>query len=195
MSLRYALLGLLARESLTGYDLTKRFDSTVGFFWSAKHSQIYPELANLTQEGLVTFELITQTSKPNKKVYTITPEGRAALREWVETPSDKRNVKDPLLMRVWVVGMIDPGLALAQLREARTDWLRRGTRLRDAESLAISQGADVPSSENMHLGAYLALRCGHLQQRAYVEWLEWAIELMERVLLNGQDADQELRPV
>jgi len=120
MSLRFALLGLLARESLTGYDLTKRFDSTVGFFWSAKHSQIYPELANLTQEGLVTFELVTQTSKPNKKIYTITEEGRNVLRSWIDTPGDRRTVKDPLLMRIWVVGMIDPELALRQLREVAT---------------------------------------------------------------------------
>src|SRR5690349_5022418 len=96
MSLRFAILGLLARESLTGYDLTKRFDTTIAFFWSAKHSQIYPELATLTKEGLVTYEVVTQTSKPNKKVYTITPEGIAALAAWVSEPRDKRTVKDPM---------------------------------------------------------------------------------------------------
>jgi DNA-binding PadR family transcriptional regulator len=182
MSLRYALLGLLARESLTGYDLTKRFDTTVGFFWSAKHSQIYPELANLTQEGLVTFELVTQTSKPNKKIYTITEEGRAALRAWMDTPGDRRTVKDPLLMRMWVVGMVDPELALRQLRETLVEFEKRGVFLEQMEAVTAEQGAGDPSPDNVELGAYLTLRCGLLQHRAYQDWLVWAIAHLERVV-------------
>jgi DNA-binding PadR family transcriptional regulator len=185
MSLRYALLGLLARESLTGYDLTKRFDSTVGFFWSAKHSQIYPELANLTSEGLVTFELITQTSKPNKKIYTITAEGRDALRHWVETSGDKRNVKDPLLMRIWVVGMVDPAHALAQLREIQVEEERRWAQLREADNKLQQQGADQATPDNVSLGAYMALRCGQMQYQAYAEWLKWAIAQLEQVVAAG----------
>ncbi|MDB5096260.1 MAG: Transcriptional regulator PadR-like family [Cyanobacteria bacterium RYN_339] len=182
MSLRFALLGLLARESLTGYDLTKRFDSTVGFFWSAKHSQIYPELANLTQEGLVTYELVTQTSKPNKKVYTITEEGRAALRAWIDTPGDRRTVKDPLLMRIWVVGMVDPNLALRQLREVSAEYEKRGAALEQAELEARAAGADRPTPDNMGLGAFMTLRCGLLQHQAYREWLNWSIAQLERVV-------------
>jgi DNA-binding PadR family transcriptional regulator len=182
MSLRYALLGLLARESLTGYDLTKRFDSTVGFFWSAKHSQIYPELASLTQEGLVTFELVTQTSKPNKKIYTITEEGRAALRSWMDTPGDRRTIKDPLLMRMWVVGMVDPELALRQLRETLVEYEKRSVYLEQTEALALEKGADRATPDNVDLGAYLTLRCGLLQHKAYRDWLVWAIAQLERVV-------------
>lgn len=182
MSLRFALLGLLARESLTGYDLTKRFDSTVGFFWSAKHSQIYPELASLTQEGLVTFELITQTSKPNKKVYTITEAGREALRSWVEQPCDRRTVKDPLLMRIWVVGMVDPARALHHLRETRSEYERRVVAIREAEAQFQANRANVPDPDNVNLGSYMALRCGKLQVDAYYHWLEWAIAELETLL-------------
>lgn len=182
MSLRFALLGLLARESLTGYDLTKRFDSTVGFFWSAKHSQIYPELANLTQEGLVTFELVTQTSKPNKKIYTITEEGRNALRSWIDTPGDRRTVKDPLLMRIWVVGMIDPELALRQLREVAAEYEKRGVQLIQMEAMAREHGSDKTTPDNEGLGAYLTLKCGLMQHQAYSEWLNWAVGQLERVI-------------
>jgi DNA-binding PadR family transcriptional regulator len=188
MSLRFALLGLLARDSLTGYDLTKRFDSTVGFFWSAKHSQIYPELANLTQEGLVTYELVTQTSKPNKKVYTITEEGRAALRAWVDTPGDKRTVKDPFLMRIWVVGMVDPALALRQLREVAAEFDRRDAGLQQAELAARASGADRATPDNIELGAYMTLRCGLLQHQAYREWLAWSIDQLERVIAASAKA-------
>lgn len=184
MSLRFALLGLLARESLTGYDLTKRFDSSVGFFWTAKHSQIYPELASLTQDGLVTFELITQTSKPNKKVYTITDQGRQALRDWVATPGDRRTVKDPLLMRTWVVGLMDPEVALQQLREAKVEYDRRGTYLNDTDLMLRDMGATETQADNPLLGMYLSAKCGLMQHEAYSQWLSWAIGQLETAIAN-----------
>lgn len=50
-TLGYAILGLLSRERLSGYDLTRGMRGRVGNFWSAKHSQIYPELARLEEGG------------------------------------------------------------------------------------------------------------------------------------------------
>lgn len=184
MSLRHALLGLLARESLTGYDLTKMFDSTVGFFWSAKHSQIYPELANLTQDGLVTFEVVTQTSKPNKKVYTITEQGREVLREWSGSSSEKRLVKDPLLMRVWNVGQVDPEALLPQLQRELEENEARLEHLRAFESDATADGAHATSRDNSWLGAVMALRCGIQQSECYIDWLKWAIAQLEATI-NG----------
>lgn len=186
MSLRYAILGLLVRESLTGYDLTKKFDTTIGFFWSAKHSQIYPELANLTQEGLVTFELVTQTSKPNKKVYTITEAGREALKDWMNTPRERRTVKDPLLMRAWIVGLVEPELAIAQLREALAEYEQRCEVFRQIEAGTRAEGAFEPNADNEWLGAGLALRCGVMQAQAYRDWLVWAIGQLEVVLSARQ---------
>lgn len=187
MSLRFAILGLLARESLTGYDLTKKFDTTIGFFWSAKHSQIYPELANLTQEGLVTFELVTQTSKPNKKVYTITDAGRETLTEWMHAPRERRAVKDPLLMRAWIVGIVDPALALVQLRETLADYDQRCEIFKQMEAGARGDGAFEPHADNEWLGAALALRCGVMTNQAYRDWLVWAVEQLEVALEARQN--------
>ena len=181
MSLRYALLGLLARESLTGYDLTKKFDSTIGFFWSAKHSQIYPELAALTKEGLVTFEVVTQTSKPNKKVYTITDDGRKDLTRWVGSEGERRSVKDPLLMRVWAVGVAAPDDLLPQMRECLTDMDRRLAFLAATESQLVGLGIAEPVPGNTELGPYLAMRCGMKQYAAYRDWLVETIATLEQV--------------
>jgi DNA-binding PadR family transcriptional regulator len=178
MSLRYAILGLLARESLTGYDLTKRFDTTIAFFWSAKHSQIYPELAALTKEGLVTFEVVTQTSKPNKKVYTITPDGLQALADWVAEPREKRTVKDPMLLRAWTIGTVDPDLVLPQLREAKEEW---GKRVDFLEAIEVNP-PEREGRDDFDLaweGPMLGLRLGIMQARTYCDWLSWAIERVE----------------
>lgn len=181
MSLRFALLGLLARESLTGYDLTKRFDTTIGFFWSAKHSQIYPELANLTKEGLVTFEVVAQTSKPNKKVYTITDAGREALIEWVAEPREKRTVKDPLMMRIWALGVVPPEQALPQLREALEEYEQRAAILEEMEREAQQNDAFALAPGNPWVGPGLALRFGQTSARCYRDWLKEAIAQLEMI--------------
>lgn len=191
MSLRNALLALLAREPMTGYDLTKSFDRTVGAFWSAKHSQIYPELAALAKDGLVEFELVTQTSKPNKKVYRVTPTGLDSLVGWLAEPPERRNVKDPLLMRMWVVGLVEPGPALAVLRAAEPALAERVAALKQVESEAMANGGFLASPENTHLGATMVLRAGQMQAEAYLNWLRWAIAQLEIVTQGGPGQSAE----
>jgi DNA-binding PadR family transcriptional regulator len=78
MALRYALLGLLTAGPASGYDLTKRFDRSVGYAWHAGHSQIYPEMAKLCAEGLV--EVAEEAGPRGRKTYTITGAGLESLR-------------------------------------------------------------------------------------------------------------------
>jgi len=72
---------------MTGYELAKTFDASIGFFWKADHQQIYRELSRLRDKGHVVGTEVVQTGKPNKLVYTLTSEGRAALKHWAAKPS------------------------------------------------------------------------------------------------------------
>ena len=56
-TLKYAILGLLNRNEMTGYELSKEFETTLFEFWNAKHSQIYPELKSLNAEGLIQYRV------------------------------------------------------------------------------------------------------------------------------------------
>ncbi|MEB3196689.1 MAG: helix-turn-helix transcriptional regulator [Candidatus Sericytochromatia bacterium] len=118
MSLRYAILGLLARREMTGYDLTKHLAASDGLFWSAKHSQIYPELAALTRLGLVQYQAVAQIGRPEKKVYVLTPEGHRTLGAWVGEPPEARVLKDPMLIKVWALGTVSPQQLEPVLRRA-----------------------------------------------------------------------------
>ena len=71
-TLKYAILGLMMQAPITGYDISKAFGPGLGSFWSAKHSQIYPELKRLTQEGLIQYSVVTQGERMEKKLYEIT---------------------------------------------------------------------------------------------------------------------------
>ena len=86
-----AILACLTERPMTGYELAKTFDTSIGFFWKADHQQIYRELSKLRDRGHVQAREVVQTGKPNKLVYTLTPEGRAALKHWAARPSRQRS--------------------------------------------------------------------------------------------------------
>src|SRR5438270_4169475 len=98
-ALGYALLSLLARELLSGYDIARYMQVPVGFFWQARHSQIYPELARLEAQGLVTHQVVEQRDRPDKKLYSITGAGHAALRQWVTEPTADPPVRNELVLK------------------------------------------------------------------------------------------------
>lgn len=94
MSLRYALLGFLSTEPASGFDLAREFGEGLGWFWFASHSQIYPELRRLEEEGLVTSTEVPGGPGKQKRVYEITERGEAELQEWLEQPTEYPPVRD-----------------------------------------------------------------------------------------------------
>ena len=99
MSLRHALLAILAVEPLTGYELTKYFDRSAANVWHAPHSQIYPELRKLESAGLVTAESETRGDHGVKRTYSITDAGRDVLVEWVEEATPPAPERDDFRLK------------------------------------------------------------------------------------------------
>ncbi|MBT3388875.1 MAG: PadR family transcriptional regulator [Chloroflexi bacterium] len=86
MSLKHAILGFLNYRPYSGYDLKKIFDTSVRHFWPADQSQIYRTLARMSKKGWTETEVIRQESRPDRKLYHISPAGREELRRWLLTP-------------------------------------------------------------------------------------------------------------
>src|SRR6476619_6386111 len=105
MSLRYAVLGLLARRPSTGYELTQTFDRSLRTSWHARHSQIYPELARLEAEGLV--EVVGHGAR-RSKTYAITADGRAQLRRWLVETEPDRSQRSESSLRLFLTPLLDP---------------------------------------------------------------------------------------
>jgi DNA-binding PadR family transcriptional regulator len=105
MSLRYAVLGLLARRPSTGYELTRTFDRSLSTSWHARHSQIYPELAKLEGAGLI--ELVEEGPR-RSKTYDITDAGRAALRHWLVEAEPDRSQRNESGLRLFLTPLLNP---------------------------------------------------------------------------------------
>jgi PadR family transcriptional regulator, regulatory protein AphA len=109
MSLKYGILGLLNYGPTTGYDLDKTFKESLNFFWQAQTSQIYRELNAMEKQGWITSEIIIQTDKPNKKLYSMTDAGRDELKRWLTFDSVEEDirVRDPFLVKLFFSGELD----------------------------------------------------------------------------------------
>jgi PadR family transcriptional regulator AphA len=84
----YAILGLLAYvdRQISGYDLWRLCERSVGAIWTPAKSQIYKVLPRLVTAGLAEVETVEQTERPDKQLYRLTPAGRRRLRAWLEEP-------------------------------------------------------------------------------------------------------------
>jgi PadR family transcriptional regulator, regulatory protein AphA len=118
MSLRYAVLGFLSVQPLTGYDLKKYFDTSVRHFWSADQAQIYRTLTQLAEDGLVQVRVIEQDGRPGRKEHHITDAGRIELDEWLRAPAEPHTAREPFLVKVFFAGRL-PTADIAAIVDAR----------------------------------------------------------------------------
>lgn len=178
-TLKYAILGLLNRKSMTGYDIARAFEQGLGNFWSAGHSQIYPELKKLTDEGLIEFDTVIQGEKMEKKLYTVTKAGTDDFVKWVALDEPlEPTPKDVFKLRVYLSDTMDDNQLLSHLRfqlTGRTEKL--GILERDmAEKFGGSENA---YTDKISRGDYLVLQGAIMRERAYVDWLKWSIRIVE----------------
>jgi DNA-binding PadR family transcriptional regulator len=174
LALADAILACLTERPMTGYELAKTFDTSIGFFWKANHQQIYRELTRLRDRGHIQGREVVQSGKPNKLVYSLTGEGRTALRQWAVRPSIPASIKDDLLVRFYALDSIDIEPMRADLM-ARLEYHRdRLARYERILKKRFPQGASTPADT----GRLLLLRMGLRHERAVSEWCEEALQIL-----------------
>jgi len=139
-----AVLGLLATGGeLSGYDLQKRIEGSVGYFWAPVRSQIYAVLPGLVEGGFVRRRDVAQADRPDKQLYRVTPRGKRALREWLEAaplpPEPDRNV---LLLKVFFGDLMAPAALLEQIRQRRREVEELQASLREIEARSSCRPSD-----------------------------------------------------
>lgn len=118
MPLAHALLAFLNEQPLSGYDLKKLMDVSVGQFWTSTQSHIYKALGELQQKGWAIPQVVEQSGKPNRNEYHITPSGREELHEWLVTPLPPSSVREGWMIQLYFSQDLSNAQITAQL-EAR----------------------------------------------------------------------------
>jgi PadR family transcriptional regulator AphA len=171
MSLRHAVLGLLAERPASGYDLMKRFETSLANVWPATQSQVYGELGKLAAAGLLT---VSAEGPRGRKEYAVTEEGRAELRHWLIETEPERIRRSEVLLRVFFLGSLTPVEATAYLglEAARSDSMHA--------ALERLEGSVDWGDDQMSVYGRLALEYGLRQTAMQAEWARWAVEQIGR---------------
>lgn len=172
--LKYAILALITREAMTGYDITKEFNSNdLSNFWYAKHSQIYPELRKLVKEGLLTYKIVIQGEKMEKKLYSITDKGHRDLLEWLTQDEPlEPSPKDVFRLRTYFSDLMTP-------EELNTHLIsqleKRTVRKNNLQYIMDSYYESIPNILTKEFGDYMVLKGAIMREDSYIEWLNHCI--------------------
>jgi DNA-binding PadR family transcriptional regulator len=159
---RLPLLALLAKEPAHGYQLKSLLEQTFGEAYPSPNiGQIYVTLQRLAKDGLVSCQDVEQSSRPNKRVYELTPAGRDALATWLDEPSEGPRIRDDFFMKLALGPLTGDTDQMALINRQRRHYL---SLMRGLAALAEEPGSG-PIPRLLIEGAVL-----HLQ--ADLDWLE-----------------------
>lgn len=180
-NLKYAILGLVNREPMTGYDIKKAFeDRALTSFWHAEHSQIYPELSKLVKEGMLKYDTDIRGEKMEKKLYTITKQGREEFLSWLrdDAPID-RTFKDIFRLRTYYSDCLSEEEFRKLLLSQKLQHVEKCASLIKIKESVFNN--TPPKKGTMELGDYLVLDGAILRENAYIEWLDKCLEIYKQL--------------
>lgn len=167
MSLKHAVLGLLAESPASGYDLMKLFNASLSNVWPATQSQVYGELTKLTTAGLAE---VAAHGPRGRKEYAITDDGLAELRRWLVDVEPTGQQRHDGLLRIFFLGIVSP-------LEAQTYLLHQAERAARARAELEHLDETAQWDEEM-ISVYgrIALEYGLRMSATQEEWARWAAE-------------------
>ncbi|AFA48351.1 PadR family transcriptional regulator [Acetobacterium woodii] len=169
-TLKYALLGLINREPITGYDISKEFEKRImANFWHAKHSQVYPELKRLLDEELISVELIIQGEKMEKKLYTITPKGHEEFVKWLSRDEPLGvTPKDVFRLRTFFTDF----MSLSDYeKHLHSQLSKHNSKKESLEKSLTAFWNNIPQYGTKEFGDYAVLLGAVMREDSYIAWL------------------------
>lgn len=180
MALRDAVLAALLDGESSGYDLAKSFHASVANFWTATPQQLYRELDRLAADGLIEARVVQQERRPNKRIFSLTPAGHAAIMAFTAAPPKPSIFRDELLIKVNALDGGDAtavrGLVAQQLAWSQTK-LERYERMR--VRLLAGRDEDDHLANGTRIGPYLTLLRGIAFEEENIRWAQRTLSVLD----------------
>jgi PadR family transcriptional regulator AphA len=177
---RYFILGLLARQPMSGYDIKRFFKSLTWLIGSPSFGSIYPALRALLQDDLVTVAVVSRQDKPPRKIYSITETGREALREWIDQPVAPGASLKVFVLRLILADNFSHAGLVSHLHRRRSQVAAHRTDLERTIAL-LGDGAE--------LGRHLALDYSLAVAKAELAWLDDTLDRLSKESFSVEVAE------
>lgn len=175
MSLSHALMTSLLEKSSSGYDLARRFDKSIGYFWRATHQQIYRELARMEKAGWIASEAAPDGGRTRKRIYSVLEEGKRELQRWAREPAPPVDLRDELLVRLRADAVIGP---LGLDEEIRRRLSLHEDKLKAYRAIeARDFPPDKASSRETQI-QHMILKTGIMYEKSWLNWCKEALAVL-----------------
>lgn len=171
-----AILGLLSHESLTGYEIKKRMDSSLKYFWGASYGSIYPTLNQLVQKGFVT-KYETKENGRGKVIYTISDEGKSYLKAWLQVPVVKDELRYETLLKLFFGAEMGPNETIQHIDNFEQKIKEELPKLHGMVEILNK----IKHEEEAHVYYMLTAMFGEKVYGAYLEWCQEAKQVLEDI--------------
>ncbi|GGC72722.1 PadR family transcriptional regulator [Hoyosella rhizosphaerae] len=176
MSLEHAILISLQERAGSGYELARRFDRSIGYFWTASHQQIYRTLKRMAESNWVVGEQIPQDDRPDKTVYRPSAEGLEALRAWISEPVNGTNFRSVLAVKLRGASYGDTTALACEFKRHRT---LAEQRLHTYHHIENRDFAHAPSLTGTPLHQHLVLRAGIIEAQSFLAWCDEVLTALD----------------
>jgi PadR family transcriptional regulator, regulatory protein AphA len=173
----FAILGLLAEEARSGYDIKKVVEERLSHFWSESYGHIYPMLRRLHGRGLVEQAVESQEGRPDRRVCSITEKGREALAGWFAEPPPPQRPRNEVLLRLFLGRHASPEHLIRDVRSQTEGFAEALSRLQAVQSRLDADAAGHPD-------------------RIYRDLtLDYGVRALEALVAWGEEAEARLREI
>ncbi|MFE6165786.1 PadR family transcriptional regulator [Streptomyces sp. NPDC056486] len=183
MALEHAILVSLLEKPGSGYELARRFERSIGYFWTATHQQIYRVLKRMESDGWIDVREVPQQARPDKKEYSVAAIGRSVLSQWLHEPIEPESVRHELAVKIRGAAFDDPAALVREVerhRQAHTDRLARY--LAGERRDFTGPDADAPATPDAGRELqHVVLRGGIAYERMTLAWLDDVLDTLRRL--------------
>ena len=172
MALEHAILVSLLEQPGSGYELARRFERSIGRFWTATHQQIYRVLRRMETDGWVVAEEIGQGGRPDKRSYSVAATGRAALTSWLRAPVQPEAVRHELAVKIRGAAFDDAlgrAALVAEVERYRVTHQATLARYLTGERRDFPDTATLDTQQRLQ---HTVLRGGIAYERMVLDWLD-----------------------
>lgn len=169
------ILGLLSHEELTGYEIKKRMDTTLKYFWGASYGSIYPTLSDLVERGLATKRANSESNR-NKFTYTITDNGKEYLKQWLALPVEKDEIRYETLLKIFFGNESGDAQVLSHIEDFHKKIQSELPYLLKSQEIL----SNILNEDTAHKYYLLTVEFGIKTYQAYLEWCEEAENILSK---------------
>ena len=168
------ILGLLAHEDLTGYDIKKQIDGAISFFWKGSFGSIYPALGDMEKQGLVKHRKADAAGGREKIIYQITRKGKDTLKTWLNDEKVTNDLKYETLLKMYFGGSEDRNVTIRNI-EIFEEQVKG-----NLEILKIyKENLEKVLDQEDHIHFYLTVTFGMETYEAYLRWCNKARKILK----------------